>query len=105
MSGQGSFSHPTPCPTLVSISPSYLLFSSLQLNLSVFSPSTQVSLNFGTELSNLTRKAEVRSESLYWPVFPALQGQCRIKNRGSFNPQKLICLPKAALLREEVATI
>lgn len=66
MSGQGILFLSTSCPGPLLSS---LLANDMQFTLSSASLSTQVSLNLGTQLSNLKFQAEVSSESLYQRLF------------------------------------
>lgn len=105
MSGPGALSHPTFCPVLAPSSS--LLADDIGFTLSTDSLSTQTSLNFGTELSNMKFQAEVSSESLcYGPVFPRLSKASVELRTGDLSTcrKNLISLFKAASV-QEVATI
>lgn len=104
MSGQGALSHPTTCPVLA---PSSLLADDIRFTLSTDSLSTQMFLNFRTELSNMKFQAEVSSESLcYEPIFPRLSRASVELRTGDLSTcrKNLISLFKAASV-QEVATI
>lgn len=109
MSGQGALSHPTSCPVLAPSSSllSSLLADGIRIPLSTDSLGTQMSLNFGTELSNMKFQAEVSCESLcYEPVFPRLSKASVELRTGDLSTcrENLISLFKAASV-QEVATI
>lgn len=101
MSRQRTLAHPRSCPFLLSS----LLVDDIY-NLAVHCLTQHARL---PQLWHRAVKPDIQSRSqqrlymLWASLFPAFQGQCQ--EQEIFQPQELICLSKAALVQEELATI